>query len=63
MQRIFAKHHLSSDELIKLKFADKEQIKKLLKFLDEIEEPEKPADKPDEKNEKENENHAKEITT
>lgn len=63
-QKIFARHHLSAEELIKLKYANKEQLKQLLKVIDEIEEPvkEKQEDPADSKNEKENENHAKEVT-
>ena len=39
-QRIFTRHKLSADELNKLKFASRAQLKKLLAFIDnEIEEP------------------------
>ena len=31
-QKIFARHHLSPEELSKLKYASKEQLKRLLKF-------------------------------
>ena len=65
-QRIFAKHKLDPDELNKLKFASKEQLRRVLDFInEEIQHPEKP--KPDTaeevKTEKENQNHAKEVTT
>ena len=41
-QRIFAKHHLDPDELIRLKYASKQQLKKVLEFInEEINEPEK----------------------
>lgn len=65
-QRIFAKHKLDPDELNKLKFASREQLKRVLDFInEEIQRPEKP--KPDTaeevKTEKENQNHAKEVTT
>ena len=33
-QKVFSKHHLSPDELNKLKYANKEQLKKLLAFID-----------------------------
>ena len=64
-QRIFAKHRLSPDELNKLKYANKEQLKRLLAFIsEEIEEPKAPAEeKPESKMEKENKDHAKEVTT
>ncbi len=63
-RRIFAKHHLRSDELLKLKYANKEQLKRVLSFIDEeITESADPEDKPDTKNEKENDNHAKEVTS
>ena len=63
-QKIFAKHHLSADELLRLKHANKEQLQRLIDFIEEeIEEPAKPAKKPDEKSEKEIENHAKEVNT
>ena len=63
-QKIFARHHLSPEELIKLKYANKEQLKQLLKMIDEIEEPakEKQEDPAESENKKENENHAKEVT-
>ena len=62
-QRIFAKHRISPDELNKLKFASREQLKRFLDFInEEIGEPEAPADKPDTKSEKENQNHGKETT-
>ncbi len=39
-QRIFAKHHLDPDELIRLKYASKQQLKKVLDFInEEIDEP------------------------
>ena len=63
MQRIFAKHHLSASEMIKLKYADKEQIKKLFDVIEEIKEAEVPEKKPDGKNEKENHNNAKDFNT
>ena len=63
-RRIFAKHHLRSDELLKLKYANKEQLKRVLSFIDEeIMESADPENKPDTKNEKENDNHAKEVTS
>ncbi len=63
-QKIFAKHHLGADELMRLKYANKEQLKKLLDFIEEeIGEPEDPEKKTDENKEKENVNHAKEVTT
>ena len=63
-RRIFAKHHLRSDELLKLKYANKEQLKRVLSFIDEeITESADPEDKPETKNEKENDNHAKEVTS
>jgi hypothetical protein len=64
-QRIFAKHKLDPDELNKLKFASKEQLKKVLDFInEEIQEPEKikPETAMEEKSEKENQNHEKEVT-
>lgn len=62
-QKIFARHHLSPEELSKLKYANKEQLKRLLKFIDdEITEPVR-AEKPDTKIEKENKDNAKEVTT
>jgi hypothetical protein len=46
-QRIFAKHRIEPDELNKLKYASREQLKKVLEFIsDEIQHPGKP--KPDE---------------
>ena len=65
-QRIFAKHKLDPDELNKLKFASREQLKKVLDFIsEEIRQPEKPkpeaAEEP--KTEKEDENHAEEAST
>ena len=63
-RRIFAKHHLRSDELLKLKYANKEQLKRVLSFIDEeITESADPENKPDTKNEKENDYHAKEVTS
>ncbi len=63
-QRIFAKHHLKSEELLKLRYANKEQLKRVLNFIDEeISESSEPEEKPDTQNEKENEKHAKEVTT
>lgn len=65
-QRIFAKHKLDPDELNKLKFASKEQLKRVLDFInEEIQHPEKPKPERAEevKTEKENQNHAKEVTT
>ncbi len=42
-QRIFAKHKLDPDELNKLKFASREQLKKVLDFInEEIRQPLKP---------------------
>lgn len=41
-QRIFARHHLDPDELIRLKYASKQQLKKVLEFInEEIDEPDK----------------------
>ncbi len=64
-QRIFAKHKLDPDELNKLKFASKEQLKKVLDFInEEIQQPEKPKPETvEDKTEKENQNHAKENAT
>lgn len=65
-QRIFAKHKLDPDELNKLKFASREQLKRVLDFIsEEIRQPEKPKPETaaEEKPEKENENHEKEVTT
>ena len=64
-QKIFARHHLSIDELVKLKHANKQQLQKLLKYIDEeITEPAAPAEEePDIKNEKEIKENAKELNT
>ena len=62
-QKIFARHHLSPEELSKLKYASKEQLKRLLKFIDEEITESAPVEMPDIKIAKENENHAKESTT
>lgn len=64
-QRIFAKHKLDPDELNKLKFASRAQLKKVLDFInEEIRQPVKPkSEKAEEiKIEKENEHHEEEIT-
>ncbi len=58
-QRVFAKHHLSPDELVRLKYASKEQLARVLEFIeDEIKEPERNAEKADTKNVKEKDDHA-----
>lgn len=65
-QKIFARHRLSADELLKLKYASKQQLQKVLEFIEEeIEEPEKPEplEVTEDKKEKENQNHAKEVNT
>ena len=65
-QKIFARHHMSAEELIKLKYASKQQLQKVLDFIEEeIEEPSKPEPKEaaDDQKEKENQNHAKEVNT
>lgn len=65
-QKIFARHHLSAGELVRLKYANKQQLQKVLDFIEEeIEEPAKPepATGTDDKEEKENQNHAKELNT
>lgn len=64
-RRIFARHHLSSDELLKLKYANKQQLQKVLDFIEEIEEPAKPGQvtASEDKKEKENQNNAKELNT
>lgn len=63
-QRIFAKHKLDPDELNKLKFASKEQLKRVLDFInEEIQEPEKPKSAEKINSEKENESYEKEVTT
>lgn len=65
-QRIFAKHKLDPDELNKLKFANKEQLKRVLAFIsEEIQYPQKPEPEKatEENSEKENQNHAKEVIT
>ncbi|MCR5234962.1 MAG: hypothetical protein K6E53_13815 [Lachnospiraceae bacterium] len=51
-QKVFARHHLSPDELVKLKYASKEQLARVLEFIeDEITQPAKPAAKPELKKE------------
>ena len=63
-QRIFAKHKLDPDELNKLKFASREQLKKVLDFIsEEVRQPArpKPGKAEEEKIEKENEHHAEEV--
>lgn len=65
-QKIFSRHHLSAEELIKLKYANKQQLQRILDFIDEeIEEEGKsePVTATEEKKEKEKEDHAKEVTT
>ncbi len=65
-QRIFARHHMSPAELVKLKYASKQQLQKVLNFIEEeIEEPAKPGSEEtsEDKKEKENQNHAKELNT
>ena len=65
-QKIFARHHLSAEELIKLKYASKKQLQTVLDFIDsEIEEPSKLESEKasDDKKEKENQNNAKELNT
>ncbi len=62
-QKAFARHHLSPDELAKLKYASKEQLARVLEFIDdEITEPVKPVIRSDKKKE-DNENNAKEFNT
>ena len=65
-RRIFAKHHMNAEELLKLRYANKEQLKRVLSFIeDEIDEPAKPepSEVPGDKKEKENQNNAKELNT
>ena len=64
-QRIFAKHKLDPDELNKLKFASREQLKKVLDFISgEIRQPEKPGTAEEPKTEKEeDDNNAEEVST
>lgn len=60
----YARRALSADELLKLKYASKQQLQKVLEFIEEeIEEPEKPEplEVTEDKKEKENQNHAKET--
>lgn len=63
-QKIFAKHKLDPDELNRLKFASKEQLKKVLDFIsEEVRLPIKPKPKKaeEEETEKENGDHAEEV--
>ena len=65
-QRVFARHHMSPSELVKLKYASKQQLQKVLDFIEEeIEEPAKPEpeEAAENKKEKENQNNAKELNT
>lgn len=65
-QKIFARHHLSPEELVKLKYASKQQLQKVLDFIEEeIPEPSKsePETESDVKNEKEIKDHAEKVTT
>ena len=65
-QKIFARHHLSAEELVRLKYANRQQLQKLLDYIgEEIKEPEKSESGEDEAEEKEKEipDHAKEVTT
>lgn len=63
-QRIFAKHRIDPDELNRLKFASREQLRKVLDFIsEEIQPPPKPGTAEGEKPEQEDKNNAEEVIT